>query len=175
MNMASAEENPGPRSNKDLIGRFRDEYSEALAEARVGAEHTTTDGWKALYGFHRHNYREARRVLASDLKRLAVQLEDFGFCEEDEKAVKNVAKGAADRRSEFEVFQDKTVGCVCEPVRKCERIIEQYRAEAVRAESAAPLHNVGMEELMRIEISKVSKPWFDAEEGVIEIREANFP
>lgn len=167
----SAVPNPSPRSNRDLIGRFREEYAEALAEARTGSIHTQTDGWRNLYAFQRQVYRDSRRATAQRLTTMATQLEDFGFCEDDEKALKTLAKDIAERRIEFEVFNDKTVGRVCEPVSKCERVIEQYRAQAARDEAAAPLHNVGLEELVRIEISKVAKPWFNAETGVIEIRE----
>lgn len=165
--------NPAPesKSNKDLIQRFREEYKAALEDARVSAKHTETEGWQRLYAEHRKAGREKRRELAGRLGTLGKAMEDFGLTEEGEKDLKTVAKESETLRASNEVFETETVERVCAAVRACERIIEAYRNEAVRQESNAPLHNVGLEHLMREEIAKVAKPRWDSETGTVKIAE----
>ena len=163
--------NPSPNQYRDLIEKFNSEYAAALGEARISAEHTATPGWQKVYAQQRDQARQRRRDLAKRLGALATMLEDFGLTEDGEKAVKDVAKESAELRETNAAFSHECVERICAPVGACERIIDLYRAEAARNESAAPLINIGLEELMRDAISKVARPSFDDETGAVVIRE----
>src|SRR5512146_2018996 len=113
--MASAEPKPAPdNANRDLVTRFRDDYSSALAEARISAEHTATEGWQGLYGGFQRHQRERRRNLAGWLRTIAEQLEKGGLTDEDEKAAKDTIKDVQALREDAEAFDRQTVS----PVRK---------------------------------------------------------
>lgn len=163
--------NPAP-NNRDIFQNFRAEYGAALADARLSAEHTGTEGWQRLFSDRRDKEREHRRELAKQLRTQAERLEDFGLTEDDEKAIKDIAKASAELRDSGAVFERETIGRVCAPVQACERIALQYINQATRLESDTPLHNIGVEEMMRIEIGKYPKPLWDAENGIVEIKES---
>jgi hypothetical protein len=158
---------PAPNAKRDLITKFKDEYSAALADSKLSAEHTKTAGWKRLYEQHQQQSWDTRRDMAKTLKTCAQTLEDFGLNEDGEKMVKDTMKASAELRERVAAFQSQVIDRICEPVKACERIIEQYMNEARRQESDAPLHNVGLEHLMRDAVAKVAKPKWDADSGTV--------
>lgn len=160
---------PGPANNRDLITNFRSEYGAALADAHESASMTQTDGWRRLYTDFRESDRKARRDLSARLRKFSDRLEDVGMDEDDEKGVKEVAKLSGELRDASDFFDRDTVGRVRAPVESCSTLIENYLCEAARQENAAPLHNVGLVEMMRFEISKHGRPTWSDDTGTVKI------
>lgn len=156
-----------------LIERFRTAYAPALADAEVSAEHTQTEGWQRLYGTHRESGRAKRREIAKRLRRLATQLEDFGWSEEDEKSVKDAAKESAELTAEDAVFDREAVDRVRAPVQKCERIVREFVGEAERVERDAPLHAKGTTDALKSEIATHRHPDWSDETGMVVMHAAN--
>lgn len=167
----SAETNPQPSPNQreDLVARFHREYRAALADARTAAEHTGTEGWQALYAKQRDDARDSRRDMAKRLKNAAQTLEDFGLSEDGEKSVKDIMKESATLREANEAFKRQVIDRVTAPVMTCERIAEHFLNEARRQEHDAPLHNVGLEHLMKDAVASESKPSFDDDTGIVTV------
>lgn len=167
-----AEKAPRPADNSnDLIGKFRADYGIVLQEARVSAEHTATFGWQGLYAARKRKDRDSRRNLAESLKAKAELLETVGWSEDDEKAVKDIAKSSLEMREAETVFERTVVDRVAQPVFECDRIRREYRNRAANEERSAPLHNVGLEALTEAEIARQPTPIFNRETGVVEIKE----
>lgn len=152
-------------SAPDPVVTFRERYAEAMAGVRISAEHTATEGWHRLYHGQRQENLERRRELAKEMKATALRLEDMGLSEEDEKSIGELKKSVTAIREAFETFDQQTISPVRQPVRDCDRIRSEAMAEARRIEAEAPMINIGMEELMRVEVAKVDKPRWDNETG----------
>ncbi len=154
----------------DLLAKFRLEYSEALEQARVSSEHTATEGWRRLYAGERNDDLSTRRKLAQRLKQLAERLEDQGLNDDEVKelgGLKTLVVEASDRKFHFSLC---TVGPIIQSVRACGRIAENFRNLARREEAEAPLHQAGLEERMRREISLQPVPTWDDQVGQVLIR-----
>lgn len=162
---------PAPNQKQDLIQKFRIAYKAALADAEVQVAMTKTEGWLSLYSQNRKADLEARRTMAKCLHTHATQMEDFGVGEDEEKSIKDTVKQSAELRTANAAFESQVVERICAPVKACERIIQEYKHAATRAEHDAPLHNVGLEQLMVMEIQKQPKAMFNAETGQVEIVE----
>lgn len=119
--MPNRDNNPIDR-RRDLVTTFRDEYAMALDEARVSAAHTATDGWKRLYGAHQAACLDKRRDLSKQIKIHANTLEIVGWSEEDEKAVKDLAKDSATLRDTIAAFDRAVTERVTASVRGCEKV-----------------------------------------------------
>ena len=169
--MAQAERNPSDNApnQSDPIKRFHAEYAEAIADVAVSADLTKQAGWQSLYAQHREADRKTRRGIAGSARILADKVEDFGWSEDDEKAIKELAKQSAERRDTNAAFERECVDRVLEPLRWCDRVIETFRNQAARDESAAPLVHIGLVELMASAIKSVRKATFDSETGVVSI------
>lgn len=142
---------------------------EALASAKISAEHTATTGWSQLYLGHRHRQQEERRKLAKELKTLAIALEDRGLTADEEKEVGNIKKSSEAMRDADMVFHLQTVGPVREPVTICDRIRSEAMNEARRLESEAPMMHIGLEGEMSREVGGVDRPAWNAETGCVVI------
>jgi hypothetical protein len=170
--MESAERVPSPgKSNKDIIARFRDEYNAALADAEVSANHTVTEGWRRMYSDRRQKSRAKRAEAAKRLRFLVDRLEDFGWMEEDEKSTKDIVKESTELRATEDAWQREVVDRVCEPIGRCDKIRIDYENQAHREEQLAPLHNIGLEQMMKSETRKQRRPRFDHETGQVFIDE----
>lgn len=169
--MAAAVRNSeeGPRSNKDIVQRFREEYGAALADARIAAEHTQTPGWKALYLGYFEADKAMRREQAKGLKNAAEVLEMSDLSEAGEKDVKDLIKASTERRERKAAFRLDTIEPATKAVHTCEKIREKYTYEADQLESHAPLHNVGLVEIMKAEIRGQPWPVFDQESGEVRV------
>ena len=166
--------NPAPdNARRDLVARFRDDYTLALEEARTSEVHTNTDGWLHLYAGFEVSYREQCRAIANNLKSLADRIELVGSDEPTEKEIGEVKKLAQSLRQTREVFERKTVDPVRKPVDDCDRLIQQYARQAERDEDEAPMVNVGLADLMKLEIGRMPRPFWDRDKGRVEIREPN--
>lgn len=161
---------PDPKSNKEPILKFRDEYEHALSLARVSEEHTSTEGWRTLYAGVREADKVARREGARRLRLLADAMEMVGLSEEDEKGIKDIVKNSAELREKATTFERETVDRVTAPVMQCEQLIQNHIFNAEQMESRDPMFNIGILELMKMEVAKQPKPWFDKETGVVSVR-----
>lgn len=157
----------------DLVSKFKEEYGQALARARISAEHTATDGWRLLYSSFRKEQRDQRRDLSEQLQKLAKSMEAMGLSEDEEKQLGEIKKGAQALRETRDVFDRKTVGPVRQPCDECRDLIAEAMNEATLAEERAPLVNVGLVELMRMTITEAEKVSWDSEEGRVLIRSGN--
>ena len=171
----SAEEvpQPAPNQKQDLIQRFRQAYKGALEDAKTNATMTRTEGWQSLYQQHRQADKDTRRSIAKRMHEKATMLEDFGLDEEDEKTIKDAVKESAALRAGNAAFESQVIERMCAPVKACQRICDEYRHAASRAEHDSPMYNVGLEQLMVMEIQKQPRPDFNAETGEIRIIEPN--
>lgn len=168
--MAEAQRKNDPDNRRDPITRFKMEYAEALDEARVSSKHTDTEGWQHLYqGFHKVN-RENRRKAAGRLKQIGEELEVAEIGEHGEKDLVDVKKQVQAFREEREIFERKTVGPVREPVEKCQKIIGEARQQAEVDEERAPMVNIGLCEMLLLEIRKLERAVWDADTGRVEIK-----
>jgi hypothetical protein len=168
--MSIPEEIPANKQ-RDPITRFKDDYFVALADAHVSAEHTATEGWKRLFNQHRDENRKARADVSSRLHELADTLEGYGLSTEDEKEIGNLKNSVVALRESDEVFEKQTIQPVRDPVEMCDRVINEAMVSARREENLAPLHNSGLEELMRMAVASVARPRWDNEVGVVVVAE----
>lgn len=168
--MAAQAEKASKAQEQTVVERFHAEYSAALHDAQVSADHTSTEGWQKLYSDHKRAVRTRRRDLGKSLVSYGKKVEDFGLTEEDEKAIKDIAKSSAEIRGLEEIFRAEALDRVCAPIVACDNLITNFRAEASRQEKQAPLHNTGLEDRMRKAIAGVARPVFNSETGEVEIR-----
>ncbi len=169
----SAEPSKRPDNQKiDIIKQFQEEYTAAIADARISEEHTQTDGWQKLYGNERRDEQQTRRRLCGELEQAAERLQLVGSTEDDEKALAEIKKGMTAMRERRDSFDRTTVAPVKEPVDRCERVAEKFSSSAKYAEQNAPLHNVGLEHLMRDAIAGCPKASWNEDAGRVELSEA---
>lgn len=164
--MGQAERKPDPANKqKDVIQRFDSAYSAALIDAQVSAEHTATEGWQKLYHDHVESLVDRRRALAKSMRETADIVELRGTNEEDEKEIGELKKTAVSIRDSDEAFDRQVIQPVRRPVETCERIINEHISQAGREERDAPLHNTGLEHLMRAEVAKRLRVSWDTDTG----------
>lgn len=171
MTAAATKEKAEPKVYRE-VGDFKKKYAEALEAASIQAEHTQTEGWKQLYALHRKSIEDRRKELGTWLESLATTMKRGNMTDEDEKALGDIKKGSVELRAEISAFIRSAIDPVQEPVEACQRVISHWRGEAAGAESANPLLNRGMVAAMAEAISEVSKVTFDAETGMVEIKDA---
>lgn len=162
---------PSPNQNRDLVTRFRDEYTAALVDARVSVEHTATEGWRKIYADERNREILRRHNLSQTLRNIADRLETRGLSEEEEKEISDAKKASVEIRDSHQVFMFEIVEAVKEPVRICDQIIDDAKSQAHRDERDAPLVNVGLTEIMEMEIVKHPRPRWNGETGQVTIEQ----
>lgn len=167
--MAMAESNPSPNQKRDPITRFRDAYSIALADARIFSDYTKTEGWQRIYLGQRNEEQSRRRDLSKRLEAMAATVNDRTLSEDEEKEVGEIKKACADVREMRYAFGKQTVDPVRDAATECNRIIDEAKSLARREEQDAPLVNVGLEDMMRLEIQQVERVRFDEETGKLTI------
>lgn len=168
--MSLPEESPSPSNKRrDIITRFKEEYATALAEAEISEAMTASEGWLRLYAGHVRLDRERRRDFSLELKNIADQLEQVALSEDGIKQLADVKKQIVEHGEQCDAFDRHTVLPVRLPVENCEKIIEQAKHAADRDESAAPLVNIGICELMKEAISAVRRAKWDNDSGQVVI------
>jgi hypothetical protein len=166
--MGQAERQPSPANKqKDIVTKFAEAYEHALADAKVSSTHTATEGWRKLYGDHVRSQQSRRRELAKQMRSMADEVEVQRTTEELEKEIGELKKSATMIREADESFEFQTIFPVRQPVSDCERVITEHLAAARREENASPLHNTGLELVMREAVSRVAKARWDAESGQV--------
>jgi hypothetical protein len=165
---------PSPAHNSqnqnDIIKKFHAEYHDAIAEAHEARVQTETSNWQRIYADFHAEQKKKRRDAAKSLRNYTERLEDYGWTDEEKKAVKDIVKLSDELDSTTAAFERETVERVTAPVRKCEALINEARNAASRIESHEPLLNVGLRELMDDAIRSVEKATFDRERGVVVIK-----
>jgi hypothetical protein len=151
------------------VEKFRTMYVAALAEAQVSAEHTNTEGWQSLYKNFMKADREGRRELAQGLKGYALQLEMTGLTEDDEKAIGDLKKRAAELREEREVFEAKTVEPVRSCVEVCQKVLNDARQWARAEQDRAPLTAPNLVAEFDAEFKRHPVATWDDETGRVQI------
>lgn len=165
-------ENSGDRPQKnDVVVRFQDRYAETLAAAKVSAELTLTDGWRALYHAEREADRVERKRISDRMQALATFVENHGSDEDTEKAIGECKKDTTTARARRDAFLAATVNPVQQPVDDCRKVCEDARQQAYRIQGDAPLLAHGVVDRMRAAIEAVPKPEWDPEHGVVLIRQ----
>jgi hypothetical protein len=151
----------------ESVTKFVRDYEDALAEARISAEHTATEGWQALYAGHRKAMETRRLELADSIRLLADEIEKYGPNPDIEKAIGNAKKLAEDIRETDQKFQETTVA----PVRRCVEVAAKVIADATTAarneERQTPLINNGLADAMQAAVSQVYRVTFDTDRGVV--------
>jgi hypothetical protein len=166
---AARKRDEGPRSNKAIIERFRDEYKAGMEEAKIAEDLTNTDGWRSVYRAHFDTIKSTRREQAKRLKMYAERLDSTTLTEDDEKDVKDLMKASASLRDRMAAFQFDTVVPATKCVGALEKIRERFKREAEVIEENDPLHSIGLADLMKAEIRRVPWPTFDPESGVVTV------
>ncbi len=165
---------PNPAHNSpnqtDIIRKFHAEYHEAIAEAHEARIQTETLSWQRIYADFHAEQKKKRRDAAKSLRNHAERLEDYGWSDDEKKAVKEIVKLSDELDDVTAAFERETVERITAPVRKCEALIIEARFAANRIESHEPLLNVGLRELMEDAIRSVEKVTFDRERGVVVIK-----
>lgn len=168
--MGQAEKNPTPANkHRDIVVKFTEAYEQAIVEAEVSREHTATEGWRKLYTDHRRASEANRRGIAKNLRQLADIIEQVGSTEDTEKEIGEAKKEANAARVADESFEAQVVYPVRNCVHNCEAVIDTYVSAARREEAESPLHNTGLEYVMRDAISKQPRASWDAETGMVTI------
>lgn len=160
-----------PNARRDTVTQFRVAYGTALDEARVSEAHTATLGWQALYAHQRLEASKARLKLVTGIRAAAEDIELVGPNEVNEKTLKELAKSALELRERCEHFDVTTITPVRDAARKCEEIITLYREQASREELAAPLHDAGLVDLMRMAIDEMPRVRWDEQSGRVHVME----
>jgi hypothetical protein len=156
---------PPKNQNLDPVSRFKASYATALEGLSVAVLHTSTQGWQELYTAHRKAVRDRRQELAALLRDFADGMERRGLCEQDEKDLGDIRKASAELRAAEDHWQLQTVGPVKAPVDVCQQMLADAVSEAVRLEAREPMLNVGLEELMRMEVAKCIRASWDEDTG----------
>lgn len=163
--MSANPEQVPPNKKRDLITRFKDEYSAAFADVEVAADTTRTEGWARLYAHHRKSQREECRRIAAELRMVADRVEVLIPSEDEEKEIGELKKSCTTLREQNEAFEHQVIEPVREPVQRCEKIIYEAQLAAQTEEERFPLVNTGLEHLMRMEIENVPRAKWDHEHG----------
>ncbi len=168
--MAKAQEAPTKEAKvrKEIVD-FNERYIEALAEARVSAEHTQTTGWQELYSLHRTTVDTRRKEMAEQLEEIARTMKRGGMSEDAEKELGELKKQSVELRADISAFNRKVIVPIQEPVMQCHHVIDQARQTARAAEAASPLTHRGLIADMDEAISLVQKVKFDDDTGVVVI------
>ena len=146
------------------------EYQEHLAAARRSAEITATAKWQELFSDFKDRQEKKRIELAERLHSYSEMMGLARVDEEGEKAIKEVAKQSAELREEESAFYASVVKPIREPVRDCERTIDEIRATAARFRNQEPLlHREIIEEADAL-IDTLSHAVWDAKAGVVSIK-----
>ena len=168
----SALPNSGANSspnNQDPITRFRHKYQDALNDALVQAEHTNTEGWKALYSTFTKKRRDDRRSVAAQLRDIADTIENVGHNEDHEKLIGEQKKMLVEMRLSDEHFEASVIQPIRQTVDKCSLLLSDFIRSAQNAEETQPLVNVGLVELAKAEIEKTRKVSWNDETGIVSI------
>jgi len=152
-----------------LVDRFVGEYTENMQEVKRSAEHTATEGWQSLYCEHCAQLRDEHRRLGKSLGAMATTLEEGVLTEDGEKSVKEIVKDHAAARARSAAFETQVIDEIVAPVRKCGKIITDYRNKADREERDNPLHSSGVILAMREAIANQPKPKWDKEAGTVQV------
>lgn len=164
------EDNSGRRGKADLIEKFREEYTDALSEARIQAEHTMTEGWRTLYTAERKLDRDERRKLGERLEQIGKWLSGKAWQgEEMEKEIGDIKKSAGILRERREHFDLTTVGPIKACVDACHEVVNEARAEARLLQDRTPLLNSELVERMQAATENVPRVEWDEEKGMVVI------
>lgn len=166
----SAEEIPDPQPNQsDPIKRFMQKYAEALGDAHDAARMTEEATWQRVYHERRERVEKERDEAANKLRVLADALQSGSMFEDEAKAIKEIVKAEEARQTAMVFFERDVVERVTAPVETCRRLIEEANENARREEQAAPLHNVGLRELMREVTARATPVRWDAQTGRVTV------
>jgi len=165
-----AEEIPSPQPNQsDPIKRFRQKYAEALGDAHDAARLTDEATWQRMYHERRDRVQKERDDAAKSLRVLADALQSGAMFEDEAKAIKDIVKAEEARQTAMVFFERDVIERVTAPVETCRRLIEEANENARREEQGAPLHNVGLYELMKAETAAAMPVRWNAETGRVTV------
>jgi hypothetical protein len=168
MTAAATKEKAEPKVHRE-IEEFKKKYAEALEAAKISAEHTQTEGWKALYHLHRTTVDDRRKDLAEQLEELGKVMKRGGMSEGYEKQLSEIKKESTDLRADISAFQRKVITPVQSAVMECHAVIDSARRAAREGEERSPLTHRGLIAEMDDAIKAVAKVAFDSDEGTVEI------
>lgn len=151
----------------ELVQLFKDRYADAIDVARVGVEHTNTEGWCKLYADHRQDIQKRRRDLAKRIEQISTIIASQGSNKDLEKDLADCKKVAETIRKAHESFNVQVIHPITEPVDACRSIISDFKNRARRESEDHPLVSRGLLEAMEGAISQAPKVSFDYETGKI--------
>jgi hypothetical protein len=96
-------------------------------------------------------------------------LEDIGLTEEEEKLLAGVKKSSEDISDAKARFECSTIEPVRRPMVECDKLITEAMFEAHRRESEAPLIEIGLVEMVKMEVARMPRPRWNDEDGRLEI------
>jgi hypothetical protein len=151
MNVAQKQtETQVPQKHK-IITDFYERYEQAVEQARLSAVTTDTDRWKAIYAEHRRDLIKARKSIASELQTYTEQLEQHGWGEATEKAVKELIKSAVELREAEHHWRRQTLDKMTAAVEQCESV----RRNAMKDASAFAVNQPMFGQQVADELRKV--------------------
>lgn len=119
-------------------------HSEVASDAGALQSMTSEEAWQSIYHERRRDFRDRRLALGKSLRVIADSNDGAGLDEDDEKALKTVAKDSADLRADESAWERM----VCEPINRVtlsdDNLRRQALAQAEKLERDAPLHNRGV-------------------------------
>jgi len=167
---------PSPKNKaKDLVTRFVEQYTEIVERAKIAAEHTSTDGWKTLFTDYRHRIQNGYRTPAKTLKQLGEKCETGGINEDERKLVKEALKQIETTENDDSIFVRDVIDKVAAPARDASMCLLEYRQAADLAETAQPLINLGLVDVMKDAIKKQPTISWDGLTGVLTIIPPEIP
>lgn len=148
----------GEPQERAEVKKFKSDYEEAIAKAKVSEELTAALGWQDLYGEHREAIRRRQEAIAAKLGGIVEAAQARLLVEDEEKSLADIKKESADARQVADYFQSQVIDPIMAPLHECNRVIEAGRTAARNAEKAAPLHTRGLADAMEAAIEGVAKP-----------------
>lgn len=150
----------GSHKEPEEVVKFRRDYEDALAHARVSAEHTATEGWMNLYGNHMEFINKGRKAHSDRLAAILEPMRLRHLTEDEEKSMSDVRKDVIILREIDEAFRRQTIEPVIAPLQECDACIESARATARAAEREFGLGNRGLSEVMETVIDTMPRVKF---------------
>lgn len=165
MSVAQKQTEPQVPSKHKIITEFYERYEAAVEQARLSALTTDTDRWKAIYAEHRRDLVRTRKSIAAELQTYTEQLEQHGWGESSEKAVKDLIKLAVELREAETHWRRQTLDKMTAAVEQCESVRRNAMNDASAFAINQPMFGQQVADELRRVMAMLPKVSFDEETG----------
>lgn len=159
-----------PKARAELfVAGFQQNYSDAIAEARLAAETTQTDAWSRNYREQVKTHRTFVVNALADISSTAENIRSYDTNEEAEKGIRDAVKSLAEERIRHQAWKTRTVAPYSNTVERCEQLLKTVMQSAEDEERNAPLVDRGLASEVRAIVNKWPVAKWDDENGVASV------